>query len=76
MKDCPAGIDIPGVLGAVNMMMLYNNPTGAQGHFNWVTRSGAVASTCIQCSQCEGVCPQHIDIIAQLERAASMFEKV
>ena len=76
VKDCPAGIDIPGVLGAVNMMMLYNNPTGAQGHFNWVTRSGAVASTCIQCGQCEGVCPQHIDIIAQLERATSMFEKV
>ena len=41
-----------------------------------LTEGAGRAGDCIGCGQCEGVCPQHIDIITQLERAASMFEKV
>ena len=75
VKGCPVEIDIPGVLTAINTKQLYNNQTGAQGHYNWVTRAGGVASKCIACGQCEMVCPQHIGIIAELKRAALTFEK-
>ncbi len=75
VKGCPAEIDIPGVLAAVNTMLLYNNPTGAQGHYDWVTRAGGIASKCIECGQCENVCPQHIGIIGELKRAATFFER-
>ena len=30
--------------------------------------------TCIGCGACEGVCPQHIGIVAELARAAALFE--
>ena len=75
VKGCPVGIDIPGVLTAINTIKLYNNQTGAQGHYKWVTREGGTTSQCIACGQCETVCPQHIGIIAELQQAASIFDK-
>ncbi len=75
VKGCPVEIDIPGVFAAVNTIQLFNNPTGARGHYHWVTRSGATASKCIECGQCESVCPQHIGIIEELKRAASVFDR-
>lgn len=75
VKGCPEGIDIPGVLAAVNTMLLYNNPVGAQGHYNWVTRDGSVAGKCIQCGKCQSVCPQHIAIIEELKRAEAFFDR-
>lgn len=75
VKGCPEGIDIPGVLAAVNTMLLYNNPVGAQGHYNWVTRDGSGAGKCIQCGKCQSVCPQHIAIIEELKRATAFFER-
>ena len=35
---------------------------------------GHRASDCIQCRQCEGVCPQHLPITDHLKKAAEMFE--
>lgn len=75
VKGCPVEIDIPGVLAAVNTLQVYNNPTGAQGHYNWVTREGGLAGKCIACGQCEGVCPQHIGIIEELKRASAAFDR-
>ncbi len=74
VEGCPEKIDIPGVLAAVNTMLLYNNPIGAKSHYDWVTREGGVASKCIKCGQCENVCPQHIGIIEELKRATSLFD--
>ena len=44
------------------------------GNYGFATREGVKASDCIQCGQCEAACPQHIDIMTQLESAAERFE--
>ncbi|MBQ1565184.1 MAG: 4Fe-4S dicluster domain-containing protein [Clostridia bacterium] len=36
--------------------------------------AGTRASDCIECGQCEDVCPQHLPIRALLKQAAEQFE--
>lgn len=74
VKGCPQGIPIPGVFKAVNNYLIYNNLRGAKGNYAFATRDGGLASTCIQCGQCESVCPQHIHIIEELRRAVELLE--
>ncbi|MCI8600917.1 MAG: 4Fe-4S dicluster domain-containing protein [Oscillospiraceae bacterium] len=75
VKGCPQQINIPGIFKAMNTLLVYNNPGQAQGDYNWGTREGGKASACIGCGQCEAACPQHIQIIGELKRAAETFEK-
>ncbi len=75
VKDCPMSINIPGVFGAMNTNLIYNNLAGARGSYGWATNNGGKASACIACGQCESVCPQHISIIEELKRAVEVLEK-
>lgn len=74
MKGCPAGVHIPGIFGSMNTYLMYGNVSGAKGNYDFVTRDGGKAGTCIGCGQCEAVCPQKIEIINELKKAASLFE--
>ncbi len=73
MPGCPMGIDIADIMDAVNREGLYGH-ANAQNGYNFATRSGVRASDCIGCAQCEAACPQHIPIIENLAKAASLFE--
>ena len=63
-KVCPENIGIAGTLDAMNMLYAYNNPEFAANKEHWgVTVPGKnLADHCIQCGECEKVCPQHIPI--------------
>lgn len=74
MKGCPQGIVIPGIFSAMNMYLVYNNLEKAKRNYGMETADRGAASTCIECGQCEVVCPQHIHIIDELKRAVSVFE--
>lgn len=74
-KGCPQGIAIPGIFRALNGYLVYGNLESARGGYGWETRDGGVASKCVACGQCESVCPQHISIISELQRAAELLEK-
>lgn len=73
VKECPQGVRIPAALTSLNILTLYNDRYRAQENYDW-NASGGPASTCIACGVCEGVCPQHIAIIDELEKAANLFE--
>lgn len=76
VKDCPAGIAIPDCFDQMNRYLVYDDLNGARGGYKgWVTNVlGAPASTCLQCGQCEAVCPQQIAIIDELARLAEVLE--
>lgn len=74
-KGCPQEIAIPGIFKAMNNYLIFNNMPGALGNYGFNTRHGGVASKCIECGQCESVCPQHISIIQELRRAKELLER-
>lgn len=73
MEECPVSMPIAGIMESLNRDALYGIDKG-KGNYGFATRDGVKASDCIQCYQCEGACPQHIDIVHQLEVAAEKFE--
>ena len=73
MKACPMDIKIAPVMEALNRASMYGGDNG-KGWYGFQTMAGGKASECIQCFQCEAACPQHIEIVGKLARAAEMFE--
>lgn len=72
---CPANISIPDVFRTVNTLRLYTNDEFRPKNFysGLIQRSGK-ASDCIECGQCESVCPQHLQIISLMNEAAEMLD--
>ena len=74
MKACPKDIRIAPTMEALNRLGMYGMDNG-KGWYEFQTMHGGKASECIQCFQCEAACPQHIEIVGKLERAAELFEQ-
>ncbi|MEG0047612.1 MAG: aldo/keto reductase [Clostridia bacterium] len=74
VKDCPQGIQIPGIFSMVNHYKAFGNLQGAKDNYAAQVRKSGKASACIACGQCEMACPQHIAIIEELKKAAQSLE--
>ena len=74
-KVCPQNIGISGSFAAMNMLTLYGDMKLARHQEGWLVggHGKAHANECIQCGQCEDVCPQHIPIRDNLEKIAETF---
>lgn len=73
MKGCPMDIKISAIMEALNRRSMYGLDNGKNWYGFNATESHR-ASDCIQCYQCEAACPQHIEIVGKLDRAAELFE--
>jgi hypothetical protein len=74
---CPQGIDIPLILAKVNDVSLYENPEGEKHDYQvevYAAKHSASASACTECGQCEGACPQQLEVIRELANAVRLFE--
>ena len=74
LKDCPQQIAIPGTFRIMNDYLIYRNLETAKMHYGWETMWLHKASDCIECGQCETVCPQSIPIIKELAGAVKVLE--
>lgn len=73
VKDCPSNVKIPQIMELLNLAAMTENLQFAKDLYSWQAADG-LASSCIQCGECEAMCPQQIDIIHQLEVAVDKFE--
>ncbi|MCR4586825.1 MAG: aldo/keto reductase [Lachnospiraceae bacterium] len=71
---CPMQIPIPEIFSARNKQLIWEQTEAGQKDYEKVTKDRGLASACIQCGQCESVCPQHINIITRLQDCAAVFE--
>ena len=73
MKVCPKDIKIAQIMESLNRGAMYGVDNG-KNWYGFNTSAGAKASDCIQCSSCEAACPQGIEIVGKLQKAAELFE--
>ena len=74
VPGCPVGIRIPKIFDAMNGYLVYNDLGSAKFSYGFATRGRAKASECIKCGQCNAICTQHIDVMAELERVVEILE--
>jgi hypothetical protein len=66
---CPEGVNIPWVFSIWNNYGIYEN----RGHSNWewsMVKQENRPAKCTQCGKCNDICPQNIDVIADLEKVS------
>ena len=77
-EGCPMSIAIPEYFSLYNEDMREDLKqkgwTINFSNYDKLTEKFGKASDCIQCGQCEGVCPQHLTIISYLKDVAKHFE--
>ena len=70
-KGCPMGIPIPDIFTVENRKK--GSPEfRTKREYAIVTAGKGKASECLQCGQCESVCPQHLPIITLLEQCRNL----
>ncbi|NJP40152.1 4Fe-4S dicluster domain-containing protein [Oscillospiraceae bacterium HV4-5-C5C] len=76
VDGCPEQIKIPDIIRIYNDYLIYGpQPQRQQAAYQRTASAAAgLASSCIQCGQCESVCPQHLPVIELMAQAASVFE--
>ena len=77
-EGCPKKIAIPKYFSLYNADKQEVKEKGwtPQGeYYDRLTNNFGKASDCIECGQCEGVCPQHLPIINNLKEVAKHFGK-
>ncbi|MBR6562537.1 MAG: aldo/keto reductase [Clostridia bacterium] len=71
---CPSNIPIPTIFKIVNNSKRYTN-YGAKWWYGFQTGgTRGKASDCVQCGQCEDICPQKLNVIELLKQAAAELE--
>lgn len=72
---CPQNIAIPNLFACYNANKMWGGSDG-QYYYNHIhTSEGRRASDCIECGQCEDICPQHLPIKHLLKEVAAKFEQ-
>lgn len=67
---CPQGVAIPHIFDLINTASMYQDEDGCRKQYqNNTVKNKHDASLCVECGQCESVCPQHIPIITKLKES-------
>jgi predicted aldo/keto reductase-like oxidoreductase len=69
-QPCPAGVEIPRVLAALNASAMWDD---ANQWLSGYTQIKGVASQCTECGQCEEICPQALPIRDLMKETAKTF---
>jgi predicted aldo/keto reductase-like oxidoreductase len=75
VKGCSLEIAIPDIFDVMNQYLVFGALEDPKRFYDFYTRNGSTAGKCVECGQCESVCPQHISIMQELKRAAATFER-
>jgi predicted aldo/keto reductase-like oxidoreductase len=70
-SGCPSGISIPRIFEVWNHASMFETWGEDSARYGRLKTAGKSADKCVQCGNCESLCPQHIKIIDKLQEAAA-----
>jgi uncharacterized protein len=73
---CPSRVSIPYIFSLYNDASMYDDFPAYKDEYKKLIEKGKDASNCVQCGNCESVCPQSISIIDHLKEADEQFKRV
>ncbi|MFZ3069496.1 MAG: aldo/keto reductase [Anaerolineaceae bacterium] len=68
-QPCPNGVMIPSIFEIYNSAIMYDDLQNRRNIYQNEIKDENKADQCIECGQCESICPQHIEIIEWLKTA-------
>ena len=75
VDGCPMQIEIPSMLSLLNNVRIYGaTPTVLDG-YGFRKGDGGDVWDCIGCGQCEGACPQHLEVPVYLAELSAAMGK-
>ena len=72
---CPNGVDIPLNFGAYNDYFLFDDRRHPVMVYNRMIPDGHRASDCLECGECEGKCPQRLEIMKELKDVHALLSR-
>lgn len=66
---CPENVSIPDIFELYNNLYVFGAEKISKEEYKSYIKQGKDASLCVECGQCESICPQNIDIIDHLKDA-------
>lgn len=72
---CPNNIAIPNIFEIYNNYFVYDMVTWGKKAYENMINAGTDSTKCIECGQCESICPQNIEIIHHLKEADLVLRK-
>jgi predicted aldo/keto reductase-like oxidoreductase len=71
---CPAGVDIPKVIGFYNQFHLFGKVPRLPGEYAFAIPKERRASSCVDCGACISKCPQHLPIPSIMKEIKPILE--
>ena len=71
---CPQGVNIPRNLGYLNDVYVLDDVKNARFQYGVLLAPEEKAGNCVECGECEEVCPQGIEIREMLKEVRDSFE--
>lgn len=72
---CPQGVVIPEIFSLYNNYYVYGTEEQSISSYNNLIEKEKDSSKCIECGECEQLCPQHLKIISFLKDAEQALSK-
>lgn len=72
---CPNGVNIPRIFSVYNDRFIFGEKRWSHLMYTFASNAGEQASNCIECGECEEVCPQSIAIIKSLKKCHEVLSE-
>ncbi|MCD8396293.1 MAG: aldo/keto reductase [Lachnospiraceae bacterium] len=75
VEGCPMDIAIPDYFALYNAELEDRDNPAHSARYEELSKEHGKASDCVECGQCESVCPQQLKVTDWLKKTAKVFEK-